>query len=200
AQLRARDVAPLALPHQIVKRAQRLLDWRLRVRPVQLVEIEVVGAQPAKARLDRLRDVAPRRSLELAGVVHRHAELAGEDDLSALRAEDAAERLLRSAAIAVCVGGVDQGAAEIDRLVHHPARRLEVDAAAEIVGAEPDGRDLEGGASESAFLHRRHCGRARPRILRASSGVAISRPSPRAMPTMRSTSTALFLASSPGAR
>ena len=44
-----------------------------------------------------------------------------------------------------------------------------------------------------------YCVFSNPRILRASSDVATSRPSPRAMPTMRSTSTALFLANSPGA-
>src|SRR5262249_46330461 len=39
-----------------------------------------------------------------------------------------------------------------------------------------------------------HCARASPRIFRASSGGALSRPNPRAMLTMRSTRTALFLA------
>ncbi len=41
--------------------------------------------------------------------------------------------------------------------------------------------------------------RANPRIFLASCGVATSRPRFRAIFTMRSTSTALFLASSPGA-
>ncbi len=48
------DVAHLALAHEIVERAQRLLDRRQRIVIVLLVEIDVVGLQPLQARLDRL--------------------------------------------------------------------------------------------------------------------------------------------------
>ena len=231
-KVRAADVAHLALPHEIVERAQRLLDRRLLIWPVQLVEVDPVGAQPLQARLDRMHDVTPRRTAQLARIVHRQAELGCEHDLLALVTENASERLFRTAFVAVAVRGVDQVDAEVDRLVHDALRRRKIDTAAEIVAAEPDDGHVERRSPELAFcilvlrsseeLRKRsrtgwpHASRrvtassshedrvarltagAQPES-RASSGVAISRPSPRAIPTMRSTSTALFFANSPGA-
>src|SRR5262244_2342056 len=200
-QIRAAEEAHLALPHQIIERAQGFLDRGLRVRAMQLVKVDPIGAQPPQARLDRVHDVAPRRPLELAGVVHRHAELAREHDRFALLAENSSKPLLRAAFVAVAVGGVDQVDAELDRLAYDAARRRKIDAAAEIVAAEADDGHFERGATEPPLVHPdrlAHCARVSPRIFRASSGVAISRPSPRAMLAMRSTSTALFLANSPG--
>src|SRR5262249_25273736 len=112
-----------------------------------------------------------------------------------------AETFLRRAGI-VGVGGVDQGDAGIDGGVHHAARRGAIEAAAEIVAAEPDRRDRETRISALPRLQRGssgYCERGIPRICRASAGVAMSRPRRWAMPAMRSTSTALFLANSPGA-
>ena len=201
-QVRAAEETHLALPHQIVERAQGFLDRGLWVRAMQLVKIDAIGAQPLQARLDRVHDVVPRRALELARLIHRHAELAREHDRFALLAENSSEPLLRAAFVAVAVGGVDEVDAQLDRLAYDPARRRKIDAAAEVVAAEADDRHFERGAAEPPFAHRdhlAHCARVSPRIFRASSGVAISRPSPRAMLAMRSTSTALFLANSPGA-
>ena len=76
-----------------------------------------------------LHDVAPRRALLHAGVVHRHAELGGEHDVLALVAEHLAHRGLRAAAIAVDVGGVEQRDAEVDRLVDHLARAFDIERA-----------------------------------------------------------------------
>src|SRR5262245_42664282 len=98
---------------------------------MQLGKLDPVGAQPPQARLDRLHDIAPRCPLELAGVVHRHAELAREHDRFALLAENSSEPLLRAAFVAVAVGGVDQVDAQLDRLAYDPDRRREIDATAE---------------------------------------------------------------------
>ena len=57
-EVRAADVADLALAHEIVERAQRLLDRRQRVGAVELVEVDPVGLEPPQAVLDRLHDVA----------------------------------------------------------------------------------------------------------------------------------------------
>src|SRR6516162_5183400 len=201
-QVRAAEEAHLSLPHQLVERAQGFLDRSLRVRAMQLVKIDPIGTQPLQARLDRLHDIAPRRPLELAGVIHRQAELARQHDRFALLAENSSEPLLRAAFVAVAVGGVDQVDAELDRPAYDAARRRKIDAAAKIVAAEADDGHLERGAAKPPLVHPdrlAHCARVSPRIFRASSGVPISRPSPRAMPAMRSTSTALFLANSPGA-
>ena len=56
----AADVADLARPHQIVERAQRLFDRRDGVEAVQLIEVDVVGAEPAQAGLARRDQVVPR--------------------------------------------------------------------------------------------------------------------------------------------
>ena len=71
-KVRAADKADLALPHELVERAQRLLDRRLLVGPVQLIEVDPIGAQPLQARLDRMHYVARRRTSQLACVIHRH--------------------------------------------------------------------------------------------------------------------------------
>ena len=61
-EVRAADVADLAGAHQVVERAQHLLDRRQGVEAVQLIEVDVVGAQPPQARLDRPDQVIARRA------------------------------------------------------------------------------------------------------------------------------------------
>ena len=46
-QGRAADVAHLALPHEVVERAQGLLDRRPRVGDVLIVEVDLVGVRAA---------------------------------------------------------------------------------------------------------------------------------------------------------
>src|SRR5207253_378493 len=50
--VRGADVAHLALAHQVVEGAQRLLERGLAIVPVRLVEIDVVRQQPAQRVLD----------------------------------------------------------------------------------------------------------------------------------------------------
>ena len=45
-EVRAADVPHLAVAHEVVEGAQRLVERRRRVRPVQLVEVDVVRAEP----------------------------------------------------------------------------------------------------------------------------------------------------------
>ena len=65
-QVLAPDMADLALPHEVVERAQGLLHGRGRIRPVQLVEIDPIGAQPPQAFFDRSHDVSARGAGERA--------------------------------------------------------------------------------------------------------------------------------------
>src|SRR5690242_7940748 len=60
-EVRAADVSNLASPHQIVERAELFLDGRLCVEAVQLIEVDVVGTEPAEASFDRTGEVLPRR-------------------------------------------------------------------------------------------------------------------------------------------
>ena len=82
------------------------------------------------------------------------SELGRQHDVVAARPENAAQRLLRTAAVAVAIGGVDHVDAEVEGLVHDGARRSEIDAAAEIIAAQPDDGDMEIGVAELAGLHR----------------------------------------------
>src|SRR6266511_2408266 len=52
------DVAHLALHDQLVEGGDRLLQWRLGIGAMLLVEVDVVGLEPAQAGLDRAPDVA----------------------------------------------------------------------------------------------------------------------------------------------
>ena len=61
-KVRAADVANLAGPDQSVQRVERFLDGRQRVEPVKLIQIDVVGSQPAQAGLERFQQVKPRRA------------------------------------------------------------------------------------------------------------------------------------------
>ena len=53
-EIRAADVANLAGVHQIVEGAKRILEVRERIEPMDLIEVDVVGAEPLQARVDRL--------------------------------------------------------------------------------------------------------------------------------------------------
>jgi hypothetical protein len=51
----------LALGHQLGQRANRVLDRRVRVDPVLVVEVDAVGTQPLQGALDRGPDVRRAR-------------------------------------------------------------------------------------------------------------------------------------------
>ena len=89
---------------------------RLGVGGVQLVEVDVVGPQAPQAVLEGLADVGGLGAFVLG--VDLHAELGGEHDLVAARAQGAAQELLALGA-AVDVGGVEEGDAGVEGGVHH---------------------------------------------------------------------------------
>ena len=143
-QVRVTEVAHLALGDQLTQRVQRLLDRGLRVRGVQLVQVQVVGAQAAERGGHGAPDVGPAALGPGGGpVAHVHllvAELGGQHDLVAAAAQQLAEHLLGTAAVAVDVRGVEQGDARVDGRVHHGPGLLQVQPAAEVVAAEPGHR------------------------------------------------------------
>ena len=151
-EVRVAHVPDLALGHQFVQRCDRFLDRGHRVRGVQLVQVDVVGTQPAQRLGHRAPDVgasalrADGRPVPHVGVLV--AELGGQHDLVAARAEDLAERPLRTSAAAISVRGVEQRDAGIDGRVHHLARPVHVEPAAEVVAAQPDHRHQQPGCSE----------------------------------------------------
>jgi hypothetical protein len=52
-----KDVADCPSPHEVVERAQRLLNRRVRIEAVDYVQVDVVGPEPTQARLAGSQDV-----------------------------------------------------------------------------------------------------------------------------------------------
>jgi hypothetical protein len=146
-------VADLALDDQLVQGGDRLLERRLGVGAMVLVEVDVVGLEPAQARLDRPADVAAGATRLLLVAAHPRAELGGEHDLVPAALEDLAKERLRPAAVAVGVGGVEQVDVLVDGGVDNGAGPLQVQARAEVVAAEADHRDGQAGGAELAVAH-----------------------------------------------
>ena len=103
------DVADLALGDELGDRADGVLDRRVRVDAVLVVQVDVVGAQPSQRALDGGADVG-RAAVEvpraLAGVGDQ-AELGGQHDLVAAALQRPADEFLVDVG-AVDLGGVDE--------------------------------------------------------------------------------------------
>ncbi len=115
---------------------------------MQLIEIDVVGAESAQAVVAGLPDVLRPRPFAL--VVHRHAELRRDDRPIASVGECAPEELL-ALGRAVDVGGVEEVDARIERGVDDALGGGGVDAHPEVVAAEADDRDAQ--RSDRTMLH-----------------------------------------------
>ena len=122
---------------------QLVVEDGLDARVVQLVEVDVVGAEPAQRRFElrahrfRLPVVrALRLSGVLAGGVDVVAALRGEDDLVAVRLQHVGEQLLAETRLAVDGRGVDEVDAGVERGVQQTL--LVVDDAPPVAGEGPD--------------------------------------------------------------
>ena len=157
AGLREADVADLALGDELCQGADRVLDGRLRVDPVLVVEVDVVGAEPPQGTLNRRADVR-RAAVEDAGAatgMRDEAELRRQHDLVAVTLEGSADQLLVQEG-AVDLGGVEVGDAQVQRPVDG-ANRLRVAALPDVVvaghrhGTESDAGDVE--SADGDVLH-----------------------------------------------
>ena len=128
------DVARAAGADDVVQGPQRFLHRGLRIPPVDLVEVDVVGPQPLKAGVDLVHQVIATDPRIVGPVAHREPALAGDHHLLGLgrpRLEPAPDDLFRHAAridvrrideIAACPGiGIHQR--ERGRLVRLAAER-----------------------------------------------------------------------------
>ena len=84
---------------------------------MDLVEVDIVGAEPLQARLDRVHDVAARRAAVVGALADGAEGLGGEHEVGA-RAAGIGQRpagdLLRQA-FGIDVGGVDEVDAGVER-------------------------------------------------------------------------------------
>jgi hypothetical protein len=106
-------VADLALGDQLGEGADRFLDRRLRVHPVLVVQVDVVGAEPAERALNCDPDVRRAAVHALAACVGHEPELGRQDDLVAAALDGTADKLLIGVG-AVDLRGVDHGDAEVE--------------------------------------------------------------------------------------
>jgi hypothetical protein len=122
------EVAELAGADEVGERAEGLVEVDGRVPAVDLVEVEVVGAEAAQRVLDRDHDPAAGAAAVVRVVVEGHEELRREHDVVAASGEGLADDDL-GLALGVDVGGVD----EVDPGVQRPVDGL--DAFVVVLGA-----------------------------------------------------------------
>jgi len=82
-EVRGADVAHFPVADELVERCERLVDIGLRVEPVELVEVDVLRAEPAQARLARADEMIPRAAGVVRAVAHRKVRLGREEDVVA---------------------------------------------------------------------------------------------------------------------
>src|SRR6185436_3818228 len=108
---------------------------------MQLIEIDVVGAEALQAVVTRPAHVLGPRALAL--LVDRHAELRRDDRLMSTRRQRPSE-VLFALGRAVDIGRVEEVDADVERRVDDAFRGRFVDAHPEIVAAQADKGNTKG--------------------------------------------------------
>ncbi len=152
-EVRAPDVACLALDDYLLHGTDGLLERRHSVGSVVVVEIHVIGAETLEGGGDRLLRV-DGRAPELVRVGHQiPAELRRDHDLVAAALEDLSEKTLATAAVPVDVGGVEERNPRVESSFDDGTCLSEVEPGAEVVAPEADLRHDEVGACHAPLLH-----------------------------------------------
>ena len=86
------------MPYQIVQPTQRLLDRRVPINPVHLVQINPIRPQPSQAVFHRRHNIPSRTAPLLAAIVQRGGELRLEHDRFAVVAQNAAAEVVAARA------------------------------------------------------------------------------------------------------
>ena len=99
-----------------MQRLERLLDRRVVVPAVDLVQVDVVGAEPAQAGVDLGHDRLARQPGAVRARAHPAVDLGGDHDFVAPRevGQRTADDLL-AGAVRVDVGGVEEVDAQVER-------------------------------------------------------------------------------------
>jgi hypothetical protein len=110
------DVAGLARLHHLVQRGHGLLDRRLVVPPVDLVQVDVIGAEPPQRRVDRGEHMLAGQAPVVGALTHREVHLGGQHVVVPPGEEPAQQvsRDLLAHAVRIGVGRVEEGDAALD--------------------------------------------------------------------------------------
>src|ERR1700733_14020315 len=102
------DGADLALLQECVHCVSSLFDQNQRIRPVNLIDVDVIGSKPAQGVLDLAQDAGAAGIAEYPPVIPFQSGLGGNKDLSAQPAfgDCLADDLLRTAE-SLNRGGID---------------------------------------------------------------------------------------------
>ena len=161
------DVADLAGFDDVVEGFHGLFDGGFVVPAVDLVEVDVVGAEALEALVELEEDLFAGEALAVGVVAHDAVELGGDDGVFAFGVgfEEAAEELFAGAG-GVDVGGVEEVDAEVEGLLEEGlavgfAESPGVAAGTKRAGgwdavghaAEADAGDFEAGLAEIYVVH-----------------------------------------------
>ncbi|HVN93040.1 MAG TPA: hypothetical protein VMT38_05065 [Terracidiphilus sp.] len=114
---RCPDVARLSSFHDVVQGFHRLFDGCVVIPAVNLVEVNVVGLEPAKALVDFEEDFLARKAFAVGLVAHHALQLGGDDDglTARVRFQEAADDGFAFAA-GINIGGVEEVDSKIEGL------------------------------------------------------------------------------------
>lgn len=168
---RRADVPGLPGLDDVVQRLHRLLDGRVRVEAVDLVQVDVVGAEAGQRGVDLVHDRRTRQSGTVPPGAHPVVDL--REDLDVLARGEFRQELpgdLLAAAGGVDVRGVERGDARLEGAADEGPGVVESDAPGMRTGGrvpvghhpEDDARDLEAGAAEAGGGDGRGVGHAGP--------------------------------------
>jgi hypothetical protein len=164
------DVPGLASAHGLRHRAPGFLQRHARIDPVELIEIYIVGSQPAKASVNRFAHMLGAsvasctgrrrtRCLGVIGCAHDQPDLGGQNSALAIAARQRATNQNLIGVWAICISCVDQRHTEFERPVDHRNRRCVVPSRLQFIGrrhphaAEADDPDLGPAIAECCDLH-----------------------------------------------
>ena len=111
---------------------------------MELVEVNVVGAQPAQARLDLGHDVIAAVAPVVGAVVHLPADFGRQHHLIALAGHRAAEQFL-AATETIGVGGVEEVDTHVEGRADQPLRLVGVEQSTKIGAAQTEPRYFDPG-------------------------------------------------------
>jgi hypothetical protein len=130
----------------------RLLERRPVVLLVKVVDVDVVGGEPAQAALHRSHHPFARQTAAVRPLAHLVPQL-GRDHPALALAGDGPPCDLLGAALVVGVGAIDEVDARLEGVAHDLLRDLLVGLAAKHHRAKAQGRHLQAEAAKTAILH-----------------------------------------------
>ena len=144
----AADVAHFAGADEVVEGAKGLVLGYGQAGPVQLVEVDAVGLEPAQRVLTGFDDVIARDAPVIRPLAHLAVDLGGQNDFvaPAVLFEGAADELL-AFAVVVDIGSIDEVDAPVQGAVDNLYRFFAAAWIGEVHGPQAQRGDLYAGST-----------------------------------------------------